>query len=363
MSDPERILIVRLSHLGDVVCSLGVFHALHRAFPRAAIGWAIQPEFAELVEGLPGLARAFRFERRGGWRAWPRIRRELRSFRPDLTVDAQGNLKSALITLLSGARRRAGFARADWRERIGSLVLNDPAPETPLAAGVARARLHPLERVRTLVRHLASAPDEPRTDPALTDLELDAGREELTRLLARASSGAPPVLCHLSPSEDVRGWPASRWSELLARLRAEDRPVLVLSGPRETELGLRLQREHPDGADLVHRVGQRGLRRLAALFHAAGELGGTFVGCDSGPMHLAWASGLSVRVLEGPESARRTGPWPATYASRSPHVEVRARVTPSCAPCLARACTHAEGPVCMSAIAADDVLAALASRE
>jgi len=64
--NPDRILIVRLSHLGDVVHALGVFHALHAAFPSAEIGWAVQPEFAGLLDGLPGLARVFHFERRGG---------------------------------------------------------------------------------------------------------------------------------------------------------------------------------------------------------------------------------------------------------------------------------------------------------
>ena len=65
MKHPERILIVRLSHLGDVACALGVFHALHEAYPAAEIGWAVQPEFAGLLEGLPGIERIFRFESDG----------------------------------------------------------------------------------------------------------------------------------------------------------------------------------------------------------------------------------------------------------------------------------------------------------
>ena len=67
-SSPRRILLVRLSHLGDVVHALPVYHALRRAFPEARVAWAVQEEYAELLEPLPGLTRTFRFERRGGWR-------------------------------------------------------------------------------------------------------------------------------------------------------------------------------------------------------------------------------------------------------------------------------------------------------
>jgi ADP-heptose:LPS heptosyltransferase len=63
-------------------------------------------------------------------------------------------------------------------------------------------------------------------------------------------------------------------------------------------------------------------------------------------MHLAAAVGLPVLVLEGPQDAARTGPWPPPDAE-SPHRVVRAADEPRCAPCFARRCTHAAGPVCM----------------
>ena len=88
-----RILLVRLSHLGDVVHALPLFHALRAAQPEAQIAWAVQAEFASLLEGLPGLTRVIRFQRDEGLRAWGRLWRELRSFGADWTIDAQGNAK------------------------------------------------------------------------------------------------------------------------------------------------------------------------------------------------------------------------------------------------------------------------------
>src|SRR6185369_13377691 len=141
----------------------------------------------------------------------------------------------------------------------------------------------------------------------------------------------------------------------LARALAAERGALLLSGPAEEELGRTLARELAGEARLAHWVGQRGLRALAAVFAAAARRGLELVACDSGPMHLAAAHGLRVIALEGPQEAARTGPWP-----RAAHAVVRSAHAPECAPCLARRCRHADGPVCMSGIGAADVLAALA---
>jgi ADP-heptose:LPS heptosyltransferase len=353
--DPHRILIVRLSHLGDVIHALPVLHALHARWPRAEIGWAVQPEFADLVEGLPGVARTFHFDRGGGWRAWPRLRRELRAFAPDLTVDAQGNLKSGLVTRLSGAPRRVGLARAYWREPLGALALTEQAPAATPELG--RARLHAIEVVRTLARHLAPAQAEPeRLDAALDAEELATGERLLDRQLPGARSG--DVVVHLSSPEDVRSWPTKSFVELARALAADGRRVLLLCGPRELEAGRDAEASLASADGVRTWIGQQGLRQLAGLLAAAAARGMRFVGCDSGPMHLAAACGLPVVLLAGPQDADRTGPWPR-MGPGSPHRVVRADQGPRCAPCLARRCDHADGPVCMTGIAPGAVLSLL----
>jgi ADP-heptose:LPS heptosyltransferase len=359
--NPERILIVRLSHLGDVVHALGVFHALHAAYPAAEIGWAIQREFAELVTGLPGLARVIPFERRGGPLAWVRLGRELRGFRPDWAVDAQGNAKSGWAALLSAAPRRTAPARSDWQEPWAAWTANDRA-----RALAAPAR-HAMQRMAELAAHVAPGTCTPlRTDAALSPTEVRAGAGALEQRLPRRAAGT--VLLHLSTSQDVRGWPAGHWAGLIRSLRASGRSVLALSGPAEAAVGGELSRRLAPDDGLSHWVGQRGLRQLAAVFRAAAGRGLTLVACDSGPMHLAAAHGLPVVALEGPQDAARTGPWPLpspTSASREEprHRTVRARLEPDCAPCFARRCRHPEGAVCMLRIEPEDVLAALEPAE
>ncbi|MBI5364270.1 MAG: glycosyltransferase family 9 protein [Planctomycetes bacterium] len=338
---PHRILIVRLSHLGDVVHTLPVFHALRASQPEAELAWVVQREFADLLRGLPGLARTIEFDRRGGARAWRALRRELADFGADWALDAQGNLKSAAVTRLSGARRRTGLARSDWRERAGSFLV-------PERAAPSRG-LHAIDRMRALCEHIAGAGVGLRLDPALSaaELALECDDEPLLDDL--------DALVHLATPGDVRSWPAERFVELGRALARRGARALFLSGPAEADLGRAVAAELAEERGVTHWIGQRGLRRLARAFTLAANGPAVFVGCDSGPMHLAWASGMRVVCLSGPQDARRTGPWP--IAGR--HTVVRAHAEPDCAPCRARTCSHAEGPVCMRRVTAEDVIAAL----
>ena len=356
--DPRHVLIVRMSHLGDVVHALPVYHALCRRFPRARLGWVVQPEFAELVRGLPGGPQVFEFGRREGLRAWARLRRELRLFAPDLTVDCQGNLKSALATWLSRAPRRAGLDALDWREPLGARALTESAP--PVRNGApAHAGPHAVERMLALARHLAGAAAEPaRFDAGLDPRERARGRELLERYLP----GGRGVVLQLGDARDLRSWPLARHAELARALERAREPHVVLSGPGEQAEGRALERELGSGPLRRHWVGQRGLRELAAFFAAAAEGGATFVGADSGPMHMAWAAGLPVVSLAGPQSHRRTGPWAPPERAGSPHRVVRSARELACAPCLARRCSHAEGPVCMASIDAASVVRAVLAR-
>ena len=339
-----------MSHLGDIVCALPLFHVLREAHPGAELAWVVQREFAGLLEGLEGLQRVFPFDRGGGWRAWLRLRRDLAAFGADLAVDVQGNLKSAAALACSRAPRRVGLDRADWRERLGARWMTEAAP--PCRGP------HVVERSLTLARHLAPGVEPRRIDPGLGPGELETGRGELARLLGGLPAAGELWIAHLSPPGDPRSWPEHRWEEWLRLAVASGRRVLMVSGPREEDLGLRLARRH--GTTAAHWVGGRHLRRLAAVFSAAAESGASYVGADSGPMHLACSVGLRVHGLEGPQDGARTGPW--TLEGPRAGAELRVDPGPDCAPCLARSCHHPRGPVCMEDLEPAAVVDALAAR-
>src|ERR1043166_5912099 len=98
-SHDQRILLVRLSALGDVAQCLPALAAVRAAHPRAEIGWLVEDRNAALLTGHPQVDRLFVFERRrGGLGAALRIVRAIRAWRPTVAADLQGNLKSGVFT-------------------------------------------------------------------------------------------------------------------------------------------------------------------------------------------------------------------------------------------------------------------------
>ena len=113
-----RILIVRLSAIGDVIQTMPVACALRERFPDAFIAWAVQERTGKLLQGHPALDKLIAVPR--GWLKSPgmvwRLRRRLRELHFDTTIDVQSLTKSALLARLSGARRRIGFGTPGGRE-------------------------------------------------------------------------------------------------------------------------------------------------------------------------------------------------------------------------------------------------------
>jgi ADP-heptose:LPS heptosyltransferase len=156
---------------------------------------------------------------------------------------------------------------------------------------------------------------------------------------------------HLARAGDPRSWPHANASAWIEHALARGAQVLALSGPAETGELAALEARHAASGHFRHWQGRDDLRALAGVLAAAAERGARYLGCDSGPLHLAEACGVDVLCLAGPQDERRTGP----YSGRS----LRADPAPECAPCLERLCRHPLGPVCMSGIDAERAGSAL----
>jgi ADP-heptose:LPS heptosyltransferase len=343
---PQRILVVRLSHLGDVVQTLPLFHALRARFPEARIGWAVEMRFEGILDGLSGLDARLCFDRSGGVRAFAAGLRAVRAFGADLAIDAQANWKSAAVLCASGARRRVGPAPADWRERPAHLLANEHA--APLEG---RER-HAQARVFALARHVCGS-FEVRRDPASTPAELDRGRAVFGALVAKGRSA---VVFQVGPAGDVRTPPDALLVDSAAALAERGHAVVLTSAPREAERTRTLARRLSErGADVATRCEPESLRSFAAWLSAAAERGAVFVSADSGPLHVASAVGLACVCLSGPFDWRLTGPWPLANAADSPHRALVAQPPLDCAPCARRTCHRSGGRVCLEALTSDAV--------
>lgn len=327
---PPRILLVRLSALGDVVQCLPALAALRAGQPSAEIGWLVEDRNAELLRDHPHLDRVFVFERRkGSVRATLRLRRELAAWRPDVAIDLQGNLKGATLARLSGAARRIGLPEGEAREGAHRF-----ATET-VAAGSAGE--HRADRALRLVAPLGARPG---AEPALGRLD-DALRDAVRARLA-AAGVAPGGYALLVPGTSEFGafkrWPARRFGELASRLAGSRGLVpLVVQGPGQEDLAEEAV-SHAGGAARLAPL-TSGLRELQALLADAALV----VGADSGPVVLASALGVPTVALFGPKD-------PGVYAPRGPRTTVVWKRV-YCSPCTLRRCAD---PICMTTMETDE---------
>jgi heptosyltransferase I len=163
-SASPRILIVRLSAIGDVIHGVPVLCALRAALPEAFLAWVVEGRAGDLLDGHPALDELVRVPR--GWLKSPRevwrLRRRLHDLRFDTAIDLQCLTKSAIAAWLSGAPRRIGKGGEDGRE-LSRYFHNELIP---CAGG------HVIEHYLDLIHQLGIASTQVRFD--LHENELDA---------------------------------------------------------------------------------------------------------------------------------------------------------------------------------------------
>jgi lipopolysaccharide heptosyltransferase I len=287
-----RILISRLSAVGDCVLTLPLANAVRQAFPKAFIGWVTQGGPASLLEGHPAIDQVIPVKK--GWLGSPadvaQLRRTLKSLEFDIALDPQSLTKSALAAWLSGAPRRIGLARPVGRE-LAPLLNNQT---------VAPNATHVVDRQLELLRPLG--------------VEVGPGRFDLP-LRPEARAFAQDFLCasHLqngyaaiNPGAgwDSRLWPPERFGQTARFLGEAYRlpSAVVWSGPREKEWAETIVARSAGHAVLAPATT---LPQLAALLRDAR----LFVGSDTGPMHIAAAVGTRCVSLHGPTQPQVSGPY------------------------------------------------------
>ena len=306
-----RILVVRLSSIGDVVHTTPMVAALIEAGHEVA--WAVEPPAAPLVATIKGLAQTFVLPKASAydWNDRFRLARTLRDYNPDVAIDAQGLWKSAFWTWLSGAPRRIGWMADNRREASSSVMLTDTVACTP-------EDVHVIDQHHALLVGLGIDDRGTRDFPFVLPEEASAMAAEY-----RASLGNPLALISPGGGWENKLYPPELWGEVAQGLAAMQLAPVVLWGPDEEELAGRVI-EASHGA--ARRAPATSILELAALAKQAR----LFLAADTGPLHIAGAMGAPLVAVFGPTDPARNGPW-------AKEDEVVRRVPP-CAPCHKRSC-------------------------
>jgi len=257
-----KLLVVRLSALGDVIHTIPAVVALREQYDE--IAWAVEAPYRELVEIVAGVRAIPVSLKKWSLANVTAAREDVRGF--DVAIDFQGLIKSALLARASGAKERIGFASAYVKERPAAWFLTK------------KVAIDSAKHVVDWNLQLAGV-TMPEVDFApFAKGELD-------------SHGAVVLLPGAGRPEKV--WPVERFRALAQRLGER---ALAVWGPGEEE------RARAIGCRLAPRTS---LRELAQLLKTASVV----IGGDTGPLHLADALGTNVIGLYGPTNPRRNGPY------------------------------------------------------
>lgn len=344
-----RVLLVRLREIGDVVFTTPAIRALRAHFPDAHLTYIVEPHAAPIVEGNPHLDRVIVAPRSRGLRGLARdvaLGRSLRAARFDLAIDFHGGPRAGLLTWLSGATERIGYAIAG-RGWMYTRRLARPRALRPR---------HSVENQWDLLAALGIAPP----DRVAHAVEMPADPAVAADVAARlAAAGVADtdrvVVIHVSAGNPFRRWPPEHFVALTAALaRRTGARIVVTSGPSERDA-----REHvvasarallaADAAARVPSCGEFSLAELRALVDRA-QL---FIGGDSGPLHVAATSRVPIVGLYGPTLPARSAPW------RDPVIPL-ASIEPGplpCRPCHQRTCAPGDFR-CLVSIPAERVVEA-----
>jgi heptosyltransferase-1 len=300
-----KILIVKLGSIGDIVHTLPSLAAIRRQLPQAEISWVVETRAAEVLRDNPNIDLLIEIDTKG-MRRWPmsgetlraprRQFHQLRASSFDLAIDFQGLLKSALISRLSGARRRFGFARAALRESA-SLILNHRPITVPLDSNVIVKNLS-----------LASGALSASLPLECSTLEFPLGTSSAHRREAQAAApanGQPFAILNPGGGWVTKLWSPERFGRLADALWSDfGLQSLVNFGPGEQALAARVTAASHSGKSRAVSLSLKG-------FYELSKLAEVYVGGDTGPTHLAVAARAPVVGLFGPTEWWRNGsPFP-----------------------------------------------------
>jgi len=341
-----KVLIVKVSALGDVVHALPVLAYLKSVDPRMAIDWLVEESFASLLDGHPLLRQVIRlrtkaWRRQGagqGARQALTVGAVLRREGYDVVLDLQGNSKSGLFTLLTRAPLRFGFDRTGTREWPNRLATNrkvnldaDAFHITDRSLAVAQAAF-------------PGGGERPLAGPLTADQGATERVEALLR--ERGLNGQPVIVFHYGTTWQTKLWALENWQLLTARLcETGVQPLLTWGNDAELAAAEAI-RAASGGRALIWPRGT--LPELVALLQCADLV----VGGDTGPIHIAAAVGTPTVSLFRVTDARRNGPRGDSHLCLQTPLD--------CSPCLRKYCERDRE--CAASITVDVVLAAITTR-
>jgi heptosyltransferase I len=334
---PDRICLIKPSSLGDVVHAFPVLSSLRELWPDAHLAWVVNRGLRGLLDGHPDLDEVIPFDRSSlkaspsGVASIARFLLDLRRGRFDLAIDLQGLLRSGIMALATGAPIRVGLANS----REGSKHFY-----THRIASTG-AEVHAVDRLLAVAGAFGADVSRPRFRVAIGSDDR-AWAVELLKDLPR-----PVMAVNVGARWLTKRWPPGQFASVARRAVVDRGAGLVLVGSPEDRPLVDALKEDLGSIPALDLCGQTTLPRLAAV---ASEVD-VFLSNDTGPLHLAAATGTRVLGIYTCTSPARTGPYGPNARTVSSCVW--------CAPSFVKTCPRLE---CMAELTPERVWRVLANQ-
>ena len=335
---PQRILVIKLSSLGDIVHTLPAVSALRKRFPSAHICWLVKSQWASILEGNPDINEVLSMDM--AWRKLPNLVQRLRAIKCDLVIDFQGLFRTGIFGVLSGSNIRVGFAQA--REGAAWMYTHRVTLPGDRTTSWRLLAMHAVDRNLAIAAYLCA--DSSR--PTFHFPELPEDQAYIHGVLHREPDERREIFIALAPwsRSALKSWPLDRFVKLAEELvRIPTIRVVLLGGPADSQAAEEFRFLESQG--LVNLVGKLLIRQLPELLRNMNVI----VGNDSSLIHLAAGVGTRVLAIFGPTEPRATGPYPL-----SQHVVCRTEL--ACSPCGQRSCQHHTYLECLHSISVRSIL-------
>jgi len=289
LKSDAKILILKLSAIGDCLVVSPVARALRQRYPQAHIAWAVQSKARTVVEGNPNLDEVLVWS--GGFGGALELAKQIRARKFDAVLDLQGAFKSAPIVALSGAKHRIVSSRGEpIAKRFANVIVPMPSPPP-----------HASEQYLRVAMALdISADAERKLQMPLSQKERDFATEFL------AQNGFDPskklIGLNLGAARPIKMWPAEKFADLGNIAHQNDVQTILFGGPTEVEIAQKVNDAMTQKP--IFAAGKTSLKQLGALIERCNLM----VSGDTGPMHISAGVGTPILALFGPTDPFRTGP-------------------------------------------------------
>lgn len=336
---PRRILVIHPGALGDFVQAFPAFATLRAAHPTAQLTLVVGDDLAAFATRFDLFDRVEPFDAVAAYRGRAatrlalvvRLATRLRTAAPDAVAVFKGALPYAVLARASGAPQRVGLARGSSRR-----LLTTPIPIDP---GVHRE-----ERFLAVARALGPAPDDvaPVAWPAAMlppeVAEPTAARTAGGVLMPAVIAVAPGGARNAKQDHVPRRWPARKFAEAI-RLLHDEQPIriVLLGGSTDRVEAAEFRAGLGSGIELIDLVGRTSVIEARAVIAACD----TYLGNDSGLMHVAGTTRTPIVAVFGPTDPRVAAPRrPGVYTIWRPAhaTPCTVEVDGSTIPCAAVCC-------------------------